>query len=275
MAKQIIPTRFFLLNSKDVPLSLPRENSCNLDNNLQISQIAVFDPFGTNVALNKPCDAINLFVTDKLIPYLPAGPENVYPLQQTTCERAVDGNLVNRNGNEIFQSNDPDSDSVTFDLGQDVFIKRIMYWNRKDCCQSMMAGATLEIIAANGNVVNTEVLNDKLVQSFDYPSSQSRATLFTECNYHGEQVAIGPGNYKFALLQIPKSSLSAIKLPNDLEIKLFEGESFDGKSTPWIQADVPCLNGFQFNDSYPRHLLGFAAVSYQEFYYVRLDSFQA
>jgi hypothetical protein len=248
MAKQIIPTKFFLLNSKDVPLSLPRENSCNLDNNLQISQIAVFDPFGTNVALNKPCDAINLFVTDKLIPYLPAGPENVYPLQQTTCERAVDGNLVNRNGNEIFQSNDPDSDSVTFDLGKDVFIKRIMYWNRKDCCQSMMAGATLEIIAADGNVVNSEVLNNKLVQSFDFPSSQSRATLFTECNYHGEQVAIGPGNYKFALLQIPKSSLSAIKLPNNLEIKLFEGESFDGKSTPWIHADVPCLDGFQFND---------------------------
>ena len=65
-AKQIIPKEFFLFNLKDVPLSLPREAGCQLDNTLQISQIAVFDPHGTNVALNKPCDAVSLFGTDKL-----------------------------------------------------------------------------------------------------------------------------------------------------------------------------------------------------------------
>jgi hypothetical protein len=246
-AKQIIPKEFFLFNSKDVPLSLPREQGCQLDNNLQISQIAVFDPFGTNMALNKPCDTSNPLISDKLIPYLPSGPQNVFP-SITSCSRAVDGNLVNRDGNAIFQSSEPDSDTVTYDLGQNVLIKRIMYWNRKDCCQNMIAGATLEILNENGEVVNTEVFTNKLIQAFNFPASQSRATLFTECNYGGEQVVMGPGSYKFAMMQIPKASLSSIKLPNDLEIKLFVGENFDGESTPWIQADVPCLNGFNFND---------------------------
>jgi len=246
--KQIIPKEFFLLNSKDVPLSLPREQGCKLDNTLQISQIAVFDPFGTNMALNKPCDTSNPWVSDKLVPYLPSGPQNVYPAAASSCARAVDGNLANRDGNEIFQSTESDSDTVTFDLGQNVLIKRIMYWNRKDCCQNMIAGATLEVLNENGDVVKTEILNNQLIQAFNFPMSQSRATLFTDCNYGGGQVVMGPGNYKLDVMQIPKASLSSIKLPNDLEIKLFAGENFDGKSTPWIQADVPCLDGFQFND---------------------------
>jgi hypothetical protein len=246
-SKQIIPQQFFLFNSKDVPLSLPREAGCKLDNNLQISQIAVFDPFGTNVILNKPCDTSNPLISDRLIPYLPAGPTNVYP-SLTSCARAVDGNLDNRNGNEIYQSTEPDSDTVTYDLGENVLIKRIMYWNRKDCCQNMIAGATLEVLSESGEVLDTQVFTDKLVQAFNFPVSQSRATLFANCNYGGDQFAIGPGNYKLAMMQIPKNSLSSIKLPQDLEIKLFAGENFDGKSTPWIQADVPCLNGHNFDD---------------------------
>jgi hypothetical protein len=246
-AKEIIRKEFFLFNSKDIPLSLPREQGCNLDNTLQISQIAVFDPFGTNVALNKPCDTANPLVSDRLIPYLPAGPGNVYP-SLSHCARAVDGNLANRNGDAIFQSTEPDSDTVTYDLGKNVLIKRIMYWNRKDCCQSMIAGATLEVLNDKGEVVDTEVFSNQLVQSFDFPAAQSRATLFGNCNYGGDEVALGPGSYKLAMMQLPKSSLSSIKLPKDLEIKLFAGESFDGPSTPWIQADVPCLDTFQFND---------------------------
>ncbi len=246
-AKEIIRKEFFLFNSKDIPLSLPREQGCNLDNTLQISQIAVFDPFGTNVALNKPCDTANPLVSDRLIPYLPAGPGNVYP-SLAQCASAVDGNLANRNGDAIFQSTEPDSDTVTYDLGKNILIKRIMYWNRKDCCQNMIAGATLEVLNDKGEVVDTEVFSNQLVQSFDFPAAQSRATLFGNCNFGGEQVALGPGNYKLAMIQLPKSTLSSIKLPKDLEIKLFAGDSFDGKSTPWIQADVPCLDGFQFND---------------------------
>jgi hypothetical protein len=247
-ALQIIPSEYFLFNSKFVPLSIPRDSGCNLDNNLQISQIAVFDPYGINIAINKPCDAVSLFGTNKLIPYLPASPQNLYPMQNSACSHAVDGKLANKNGNEIFQSTDPDSDIVTYDLGKDIFIKRIMYWNRKDCCQSMISGATLEIITAHGDVVNSEVLNDRMVQSFDFPAFQSRATLFTNCNYGGDQIAIGPGNYELSMLQIPRSSLSSIKLPNDLEIKLFQGEKFDGPSTPWLSADVPCLTAFKFDD---------------------------
>jgi hypothetical protein len=245
---QIIPSEIFLFNSEFVPLSIPRDSGCNLDSNLQISQVAVFDPYGTNVALNKPCDAVSLFGTDKLIPYLPASPQNLYPMQNSACSRAVDGKLVNKNDDEIFQSTDPDSDIVTYDLGKDIFIKRIMYWNRRDCCQSMISGATLEIITANGDVVNSEVLNDRMVQSFDFLAFQSRATLFTNCNYGGDQIAIGPGNYELSMLQIPRSSLSSIKLPNDLEIKLFQGEKFDGPSTAWLSADVPCLTSFKFDD---------------------------
>jgi len=112
----------------------------------------------------------------------------------------------------------------------------------------MIAGATLEVLNANGDVLNTEVLTDKLVQAFNFPVSQSQATLFTECNYGGVQFAIGPGNYKLSMMQIPKSSLSSIKLPQDLEIQLFAGENFDGMSSSWIQADVPCLDGHNFND---------------------------
>jgi hypothetical protein len=241
-AKHIIPTQYFLLNSQDIPLSIPQKsNTCNMNNNLQISQLAIFDPFGDNVALGIPCHATNIFSTGKLIPYLPASSSNVLLQNASTCSRAVDGNLINRNGDEIFQSIDPDSDIVTFDLGKDVLIKRVMFWNRKDCCQSMIAGATLEIIASNGEVLNVEVLDSKLVQVFDFPASQSRATLFTNCQYGGDQVALAPGNYKLAMMQIPKNSLSSIKIPNNLEIKLFQGENFDGKSTPWITADISCL----------------------------------
>ncbi len=51
------------------------------------------------MALNKPCDTANPLISDRLIPYLPAGPQNVYP-SLATCSRALDGSLANRNGYE-------------------------------------------------------------------------------------------------------------------------------------------------------------------------------
>ena len=135
--KEIIPREMFLLNSNDTPLSLPKSNGCDLNKNLQISQIAVYDPFGDNVAVNAACDSSNAFmVTDRLIPYLPAGPSNAL-MPSSSCSLAVDGTLANREGKGVYQSLHADSDTVTYDLGADVLIKRIVYYNRKDCCHSI------------------------------------------------------------------------------------------------------------------------------------------
>jgi hypothetical protein len=239
--KEIIPKEFFLLNSNDVPLSLPKSQGCDLNKNLQISQIAVYDPFGDNVAVNAACDTSNAFMSsDKLIPYLPAGPTNP-PLPQSACSLAVDGTLANKEGNGVFQSVHADSDSVTFDLGSDVLIKRIVYYNRKDCCQGMIAGASLEVLNANGDVISTHVLNDKLIQTYNFPSSQNTVVLFTQPSYGGEQLALGPGNYKLHEIQVPSSKFASLKVRGNLQVKFFENRDFGGRSTSWLENDVPDL----------------------------------
>jgi hypothetical protein len=239
--KEIIPKEMFLLNSNDVPLSLPKTNGCDLNQNLQISQIAVYDPFGDNVAVNAACDSSNAFmVTDRLIPYLPAGPGNALA-PSSACSLAVDGTLANRDGKGVYQSLHADSDTVTYDLGSDVLIKRIVYYNRKDCCQSMISGATIEVLNANGDVISTQVLNGKFIQTFNFPSSQNTVVLFTRPSYGGEQLALGPGNYKLDEIQVPSSKFASVKVRGNLQVKLFESPDFGGRSTSWLENDVPDL----------------------------------
>lgn len=239
--KEIIPKEMFLLNSNDVPLSLPKTNGCDLNKNLQVSQIAVYDPFGDNVAVNAACDSSNAYmVTDRLIPYLPAGPGNALT-PSSACSLAVDGTLANRDGKGVYQSLHADSDTVTYDLGSDVLIKRIVYYNRKDCCQSMISGATIEVLNANGDVISTQVLNDKLIQTFNFPSSQNTVVLFTRPSYGGEQLALGPGNFKLDEIQVPSSKFASVKVRGNLQVKFFESPDFGGRSTSWLENDVPDL----------------------------------
>jgi len=213
----------------------------DLNKNLQVSQIAVYDPFGDNVAVNAACDSSNAYmVTDRLIPYLPAGPGNALT-PSSACSLAVDGTLANRDGKGVYQSLHADSDTVTYDLGSDVLIKRIVYYNRKDCCQSMISGATIEVLNANGDVISTQVLNDKLIQTFNFPSSQNTVVLFTRPSYGGEQLALGPGNFKLDEIQVPSSKFASVKVRGNLQVKFFESPDFGGRSTSWLENDVPDL----------------------------------
>jgi len=90
-----------------------------------------------------------------------------------------------------------------FDIGQNVFTKRINYRNRKDFCNSIIAVATLddEVLNENDDLLHTSFFSNMLIQAFSFPASQHCATLFADC---GEQVALGSGDYKLAMMQDPK-----------------------------------------------------------------------
>lgn len=107
---------------------------------IQIQQLMAYDSQGTNVALNKPATANASYNND----YLP--------------QNAVDGTSA-----KSFHSANPPTpnDFWMVDLGQEYTLSKIVYTNRKDCCQERIIGCTMILMDANQQIMEQFTFTSK------------------------------------------------------------------------------------------------------------------
>jgi len=115
-------------NARYVRLSNPYE--C-----LQISQIACYDNTGANQCFGKPTSYSNT--------YRWGGSANY----------AVDGTMASRSYPQIFHSACTGNDWFMVDMSAVYPIKKIVYYNRADCCRHRASGMVVELLDASKQVV--------------------------------------------------------------------------------------------------------------------------
>lgn len=112
---------------------------------IQIGEIQAYDDTGTNVALNKPVTA-----------------KNIYP--GTDPKNVVDGNTISA----YYSNNPPTSgDFLTIDLGKEYVLTKIVFYQRPDCCWE-------RIVGCNMNLRNKD---KDLVQQFSFTSTDKVQTF--------------------------------------------------------------------------------------------------
>jgi hypothetical protein len=129
--------------------------SCNNDNWLQISELQVFDENGVNVAQGRPAfgrDAWAWF---------------------TRPTNATSGNAAIKPYWAGFHSGSPCNSWWIVDLGRDVNITKIVYYNRQDCCQGRINGALLDGLGVNGEILYRAVMNGDMVQTYQVQATTS------------------------------------------------------------------------------------------------------
>ena len=67
-------------------------------------------------------------------------------------------------------------------------------------------------------------------------------TLFADCNFSGQSVSVGVGDYySMDKVGFPNDALSSIKIPTGLKVTLYENNGFGGSSLV-STSDIACLN---------------------------------
>lgn len=107
---------------------------------IQIQQLMAYDGQGNNVALNKTATANGYWSND----YLPPN--------------AVDGTSA-----KSFHSANPPTpnDFWMVDLGQEYSLSKIVYTNRKDCCQERIIGCTMILMDTNQQILEQFTFTSK------------------------------------------------------------------------------------------------------------------
>jgi hypothetical protein len=126
----------------------------SIDHPLSISQFAVFDLSGINIALSKSVVTTSQYKFCK--------PEN-----------AIDGSLESRSPDDtntcpIYQS-DPSKETFSvweIDLGRAYDIGKISYFNRDDCCQDDATGKSIIVQDVLRNTRYIRDLTNELEQEF-------------------------------------------------------------------------------------------------------------
>jgi hypothetical protein len=128
---------------------------CNGDNWLQIAELQVFDENGNNVAKGK-----RVYARDN------------YPWYSTPAN-AVSGKTAPMPYPYIYHSGNPCNPWWMVDLGQDVNITKIVYFNRVDCCQGRTNGALLDCMGVNHELMFRASMNGDMIQTFNVPPSST------------------------------------------------------------------------------------------------------
>jgi len=102
---------------------------------LQISQIACYDNQGINQAFGKPTSYSTTYGYGSQANY------------------AVDGTMQSRSFPQIFHSGCKTNDYFMVDMSAVYPIKKIVYYNRADCCQNRATGILVELLDANKQAV--------------------------------------------------------------------------------------------------------------------------
>jgi len=196
---------------------------------LQIAQLQVFDVSGTNVALRKPATASSRY----------AGTSDP--------QTAVDGDANPRSYPSIFHSNEGAGGWWMVDLGANFNVRRVVYYNRRDCCSNRMNGGLLQLLNAQSVVVAQRVMTENWIQSFSWPMTQARVTVFADCPFAGQSISVAIGNYNMNQMGVPNDSISSLRVPSGLQIILYEHSDFGGASVT-VTSDAACLNDRGWND---------------------------
>jgi len=123
--------------------SMPNARYVRLSNAyqcLQISQIACYDNQGVNQCFGKPTSYSTTYG---------------YGSQPNF---AVDGTMASRSFPQIFHSGCKSNDYFMVDMSAVYPIKKIVYYNRADCCQNRATGILVELLDANKQTVWTGTL---------------------------------------------------------------------------------------------------------------------
>ena len=123
--------------------------SCGNDNWLQISEVQVFDENGVNVAQGRPAYAPNSWA---------------WFTRPTNC---TSGNASIKPYWAGYHSGTPCNGWWLVDLGRDVNISKIVYYNRQDCCTERINGALLDGIGVNGEILYRASMNADMIQTFN------------------------------------------------------------------------------------------------------------
>ena len=74
------------------------------------------------------------------------------------------------------------------------------------------------------------------------------ATIYADCNYSGQSQTLSPGDYDMARIQLPNDSISSIRVPAGMRVRLFENSGFGGRSLD-VTSDTSCLTGMRWGNS--------------------------
>ena len=108
------------------------------DGYLQISQLAIKDSKGVNIAKNMPATA-----------------SSIWP--ETSPSSAVDGLEESRDHPKGYISRGTMNEKFSVDLGADSDVSQVVYYNRRDCCQYRIIGARINLIDANKNILGSYI----------------------------------------------------------------------------------------------------------------------
>jgi len=90
----------------------------------------------------------------------------------------------------------------------------------------------------------------------------ARATIYEHGNYQGRSQVIGVGSYDMAELSIGNDTLSSLKVPDGLQVTLYEDANFKGRTKKFV-SDTPWV-GDDFNDLVSAVSVEMVATIYSE-----------
>ena len=162
----------------------------------------MFDVSGTNVALRKTATASSRY----------AG--------SSDPQTPVDGDGNPRSYPSIFHSNEAAGGWWMVDLGANFNVRRVVYYNRRDCCSNRMNGGLLQLLNAQSVVVAQRAMSGDQIQTFSWPMTEARVTIFTDCPFAGQSMSLGVGNYNGNQMGLPNDSISSLRIPSGLQMIL-------------------------------------------------------
>jgi hypothetical protein len=124
---------------------------------LQVSQLAVYDENGTNVALNRPV------MYKSIHGAIPQGNFNI----------STDGNLSSRPFPQIYHDNTCQGNNTgefwMIELEKPTYVSKVVYYNRQDCCQDRAPYLIVELLDQNQNTVATKpIISSSMSEEVDF-----------------------------------------------------------------------------------------------------------
>lgn len=111
------------------------------DSWLQISQLVVHNEYKVNIARGKSVKASSSYA-------------------KTSPSTAVDGNEVHRSYPDIHHAGKPNNEFFLVDLGYEQNVSEVILYNRADCCQQRIIGATVQFLNKDMHVIKEKQITN-------------------------------------------------------------------------------------------------------------------
>jgi len=175
-------------------------------------------------------------------------------------------NFVNQKGNQqgnFVHTSCGDVPWIEVDLGETMYISKIVVWNRADCCQARILGTVLSVLNEDREKIYVSNPIQTVNQSYTWmlpngqvfpdrdpmppPPPPKVASFFEHCDYQGAVSRLRPGRYNIGQMGIRNDSISSLRVPPGLWVSIYEHANFSGQSRHF-SSDVRCLVNHGFND---------------------------